>query len=217
LRRLQLNQLRPRLTFGRVLGGGLSTVRERHALGAAGARKRPPTLIYSVDEVPSWPLRLTLAFQHVLAMSVGWVYVVVAVNVIGGTPGQAQSLIRMSLIASGITTILQMGRGVVGSGYLCPASCSLTYLAPSILDARTGGPSLLFGMTTLAGTFTAVLSQFIRRVPWMFPPDVTGLSTDWRGVGLRVNELAHQYRKPPSNAFTPAGRGYSACECDTPR
>ena len=92
---------------------------EKDALRSPGARKRPPTLIYSVDEVPPWPLRLTLAFQHVLAMSVGWVYVVVAVNVIGGTPGQAQSLIRMSMIASGITTILQMGSGVVGSGYLC--------------------------------------------------------------------------------------------------
>lgn len=104
-----------------------------------GATKRPPTLIYSVDEAPPWPLRLTLAFQHVLAMSVGWVYVVVAVNVIGGTAGQAQSLIRMSMIASGITTILQMGRGAVGSGYLCPVSCSLTYLAPSILPPAWAG------------------------------------------------------------------------------
>jgi len=117
-------------------------------------------------------------------MSVGWVYVVVAVNVIGGTPGQAQSLIRMSMIASGITTILQMGRGVVGSGYLCPASCSLTYLAPSILAARMGGLSLLFGMTTLAGIFTAALSQFIRRVRWMFPPDVTGLIVAIVGMQL---------------------------------
>jgi len=52
--------------------------KKRPALGSPGARKRPPTLIYSVDEVPPWPLRLTLAFQHVLAMSVGWVYVLVA-------------------------------------------------------------------------------------------------------------------------------------------
>ena len=147
-------------------------------------RKRPPNLAYAVDEAPPWPLRLTLAFQHVLAISVGWVYVVVAVNVIGGTPGLAQGLIRMSMIASGVATILQMGRGAVGSGYLCPSSCSLTYLAPSILAVRTGGLSLLFGMTTLAGAFTAVLSRFIRRVRWMFPPDVTGLIVAIVGMQL---------------------------------
>jgi NCS2 family nucleobase:cation symporter-2 len=117
-------------------------------------------------------------------MSVGWIYVVVAVNAIGGTPAQAQSLIRMSMIAAGITTILQAGRGLVGSGYLCPASCSLTYLAPSILAARTGGLSLLFGMTTVSGVFTGLLSRVIRRLRWAFPPDVTGLIVAIVGLQL---------------------------------
>ena len=121
-------------------------------------------------------------------MSVGWVYVVIAVSVIGGTPAEAQSLIRMSMIVSGLATILQAGRGVIGSGYLCPATCSLTFLAPSILAARTGGLPLLFGMTALSGVFMAVFARFIRRLRWMFPPDVTGLIV--AVVGLQLVPMA---------------------------
>lgn len=175
-----------RATLARVVGQRIAKTRSRKQVPfvVSGSRKRPATLAYAVDEAPPWPIRLTLAFQHVLAMSVGWIYVVVAVNAIGGTPTQTESLIRMSMIASGITTILQAGRGLIGSGYLCPASCSLTYLAPSILAARTGGLSLLFGMTTVSGVFTALLSRVIRRLRWAFPPDVTGLIVAIVGMQL---------------------------------
>jgi xanthine permease XanP len=178
--------LSARAALTRMIGrpfGSKSPIRKFKVM-TGSAPKRPPSLVYAVNEIPPLPVRLTLAFQHVLAMSVGWIYVVVAMNVIGGTSAQAQNLIRMSMIGSGIATILQAGMGVVGSGYLCPASCSLTYLAPSILAARTGGLSLLFGMATFAGLFTAALSRFIGRLRWMFPPDVTGLIVSIVGIQL---------------------------------
>src|SRR5215467_2535 len=147
-------------------------------------RKRPTALAYDVDEIPPFPLTLALAIQHVLAMSVGWIYVIVAVDAMGGTGSAAQALLRMSMIASGVTTILQARAGLIGSGYLCPASCSLTYLAPTILAGRVGGFPLLFGMTALNGAFTAVLSRFIRGLRLLFPPDVTGLIVSIVGVQL---------------------------------
>jgi xanthine permease XanP len=147
-------------------------------------RKRPATLVYDVDEAPPLPLRITLAVQHVLAMAVGWIYVVVGVSSMGGSPAQTESLIRMSMIASGVATILQASRGSLGSGYFCPASCSLTYLAPTILAGRIGGLPLLFGMTTFSGLFTGVLSRFIRRLRALFPPDVTGLIVAVVGIQL---------------------------------
>jgi xanthine/uracil permease len=52
-------------------------------------------------------------------MSVGWLYVLLVVSAIGGTSAETQSLIRMSMIASGIATIVQSKRGF-GNGYLCP-------------------------------------------------------------------------------------------------
>jgi xanthine permease XanP len=162
--------------WSRVLGG----LKTRQPTG----RKRPSNLAYDVDESPPWPLTLALATQHVLAMSVGWIYVIVAIDAIGGTASQAQSLLRISMIASGITTMMQARRGLSGSGYLCPASCSLTYLAPSILAGRMGGLPLLFGMTAVNGVFTGVLSRFLRKLRALFPPDVTGLIVTIVGIQL---------------------------------
>lgn len=152
--------------------------------GAQGIRKRPPTLAYDVDEVPPASLTFALASQHVLAMSVGWIYVLVAVNAMGGSSADAQSVLRMSMIATGITTILQAHSGLLGSGYLCPASCSLSYLAPTILAGRMGGFPLLFGMTAFSGVFTAILSRFLRGLRVLFPPDVTGLTVATAGIQL---------------------------------
>jgi NCS2 family nucleobase:cation symporter-2 len=117
-------------------------------------------------------------------MSVSWIYVIVAVDAIGASHSDAQNLLRLSMIASGLTTILQARGGLLGSGYLCPATCSLTYLAPTILAGSMGGFPLLFGMTAANGVFTAVLSRFLRGLRVLFPPDVTGLIVSIVGIQL---------------------------------
>ena len=109
-------------------------------------RKKPTSLLYDVDSYPPLLVRLAASIQHVFLMSVSWLYVVVIVNAVGGTTTQAQDMIRMSMIAAGVATILQASRGILGSGYLCPLSSSLTYLPSSVLAARTGGFSLILGM-----------------------------------------------------------------------
>ncbi len=147
-------------------------------------RKRPGVLAYDVDEVPPAPFTFALAFQHVLAMSIGWIYVIVAVDSMGGSHVDAQNLLRISMLASGVATILQARGGLLGSGYLCPASCSLTYLAPTILAGRMGGFPLIFGMTAINGLFTAGLSRFLRFLRILFPPDVTGLIVSIVGIQL---------------------------------
>ena len=50
-------------------------------------------------------------FQHMFLMSVGWLYVVVIVNAVGGTSAESLNTIRMSMIASEIATLLQARRG----------------------------------------------------------------------------------------------------------
>ncbi|MBV8206295.1 MAG: xanthine permease [Acidobacteria bacterium] len=169
-------------------------------------RKRPATLAYDVDEVPPASLSIALALQHVLAMSVGWIYVIIAVDAMGGTGGQAQSLLRVSMIVSGLTTILQARGGRLGSGYLNPASCSLTYLAPTILAVRVGGFPLVFGMTAMNGAFTAVLSRFLRRLRILFPPDVTGLIVSIVGIQLVAIGCPKLLGRSPSHpdAYMPA-------------
>jgi len=136
-----------------MLSQGLQNARSftiRHLLSAflpqsgnisnAGiVRKRPSNLLYDVDETPPLLVRLGVSFQHVFLLSVGWLYAVVIVNSIGGTEAQAASIIRISMIAGGLATILQSTRGVLGSGYFCPLTSSLIFLPPSILAVQTGG------------------------------------------------------------------------------
>ncbi len=147
-------------------------------------RKRPTSLLYEVDDNPPLLVRLGASIQHVLLMSVGWLYIVVIVNAAGGTEAQAQDLMRMSMIAAGLATILQGTQGILGSGYLCPLSSSLTYLPSSILAVRTAGFSLLLGMVAFAGATTGILSRMTRHLRILFPPEVTGLMVCMSGLQL---------------------------------
>jgi xanthine permease XanP len=153
--------------------------------GNAGVvRKRPSSLLYDVDETPPLLVRLGVSLQHVFLLSVGWLYVVVIVNSIGGTEAQAESIIRISMIAGGLATILQSTRGALGSGYFCPLTSSLIFLPPSILAVQTGGYTLLFGMVATAGILLGLMSRVLDRVRVLFPPEVTGLMVAMAGLQL---------------------------------
>ena len=159
--------------------------RLRDALGpvAVPGRKKPANLIYDVDDAPPLSVQIAAAFQHLFVMSSGWIYVVMVVNTIGGTSAEMQSLIRMSMIASGIATIVQARRGI-GNGYLCPLTCSLTYLAPLTLAGQMGGYSLMFGMVLFAGLAGMLVSRGVYRLRFLFPPEVTGLMVAMSGLQL---------------------------------
>jgi xanthine permease XanP len=147
-------------------------------------RKKPSNLVYDVDEVPPLLVQIGASIQHIFLMSVGWLYIVVIVNSVGGGEAATDALIRMSMVAGGIATILQANKFLVGSGYFCPLSGSLTFLQPSILAVRTGGFSLLFGMVAAAGIFTSFLSFITSRLRVIFPPEVTGLMVAMSGLQL---------------------------------
>jgi len=146
-------------------------------------RKKPANLIYGVDDVPPVAVRIAAAFQHLFVMSVGWIYVLLVVTAIGGTSAESQSLIRMSMIASGIATIVQAKRGL-GNGYLSPLTCSLTYLSPVVLAGIAGGYSLIFGMLLTAGIAGMLASRVVHRLRVLFPPEVTGLMVAISGLQL---------------------------------
>ena len=148
-------------------------------------RVKPANLIYSVDEVPPLPLTIALGLQHVFVMSVGWIFVVVVATSIGASTFETQTMIRVSMIASGLATILQaQTRGPIGSGYLCPFSCGPAYVSASIVAGQVGGLPLLWGMTTFSGIFEALLSRVMKGLQRVFPPEVTGLVVALVGIEL---------------------------------
>jgi xanthine permease XanP len=147
--------------------------------------KKPTNLIYGVEDQPPLATAILLGLQHVSIMSVGWIFVMVIVTGIGGTREQAEHMIQMSMIMSGIATILQARtKGPVGSGYLCPLSPGPAYIAGSISAGKAGGLPLVFGMLLASGLFEALLSRLMQRLRALFPPEVTGLVVAVVGIEL---------------------------------
>jgi len=147
--------------------------------------ERPSNLLYGVDDKPPMLSTLLLGLQHTFVMSSTLILPVVVVSEIGESLDVVQSVVSYTMIAAGLTTILQaLKKGPIGSGYLCPHLCGPSYLAASIQAGWLGGLPLLFGMTTLAGLFEALFSRIVRRLQGLFPPEVTGLVVLMVGVAL---------------------------------
>jgi NCS2 family nucleobase:cation symporter-2 len=138
-----------------------------------------------VDETPPLSLTVVLGLQHVFVMSVGWIFVVVIGAGMGASPRDTEMMIRMSMIASGLATILQARTtGPIGSGYLCPYSCGPAYVSASILAGQAGGFSLLSGMSVFSGIFESLFSRVMKRLQKLFPPEVTGFVVAIVGIEL---------------------------------
>ena len=146
---------------------------------------KPDNILYGVGDRVRLPLALGMGVQHCLVMSSTLVLAAILVDVIGGTSEMAHQLVRLSMIAAGIGTILQsLKRGPVGSGYLCPNLVGPAFMPASVLAAKTGGLSLVFGMIIVAGLFQAVLSRFVHKLRAVLPPEVTGVIVAMVGVSL---------------------------------
>lgn len=147
--------------------------------------KKPVNLIYGVNENPGLISLVLLGFQHIFVLSIAFIFPVVIVDSIHGTPGQAQGLISMAMFATGVATILQgLNKGFIGSGYLCPLVNGPAFLSASLLAGKTGGLSLIFGMTAIGGVFEGVFSRLVPRLRAVFPAEVTG--TIVMMVGIEV-------------------------------
>ena len=147
--------------------------------------KKPANLIYGVDDKPGWPASFLLGLQHTCVQSISFILPVVIIGVMGGTAEQARNLIAMAMIASGVATILQgVNRGPVGSGYLCPLVNGPAFLSASLMAVKTGGLSLVFGMTVIGGLFEAFFSRVVTRMRAFFPSEVTGTVVTMVGIEI---------------------------------
>jgi xanthine permease XanP len=139
-------------------------------------KRKPPGLVYGVDEAP--PLLATLfnGVQHVGLVAIFLVFPLLVFRA-GGLPQPLiANLLAIAMLVMGIGTLLQSLRaGPLGSGYLCPVTFTAAYLGPSLLALKSGGLSLLFGMTVFAGAVEALLSNLLERARPVFPPELTGL------------------------------------------
>lgn len=146
---------------------------------------KPVDLIYAVNDRPPIGIALVLAVQHVLIAMMSLAYPVLVTLESGGSRDAAAAVVSMSLIAMALATVLQAARwGLVGSGFLAPSVTTAIFLGPSLLAARVGGLSLVFGMTAVSGLVIIAMSQLMRRFRKLFPPEVSGVVVLMVGLSI---------------------------------
>ncbi len=138
--------------------------------------RRPEGLIYWVDERPSNSVLVLLAVQHIFLMSSTLVLPVVLIGELGGSFDQIRGVVAFTMIACGLGTMAQAMRWRgFGSGFLCPNLAGPNFFSASMSAAWLGGLPLMRGMTIAAGLFEVIFARAIRRLGFLFPPEITGL------------------------------------------
>ncbi|MFH0802723.1 MAG: solute carrier family 23 protein [bacterium] len=151
--------------------------------------RKPANLIYGVEDRPPWGTSLLLGLQQLFVLSVAFIFPVIIINELGGSQEDAQNLICMAMIATGLGTALQaLNTRFIGSGYLCPSLNGPAFIPASLLAGKSGGLSLIFGMTAIGGIFESLFSGLIRKMRAFFPTEVTG--TVILMIGIELISLA---------------------------
>jgi xanthine permease XanP len=165
--------------------------------------KRPPNLLYAVDEWPP-PLRLALLGVQYAAMSAIYL-ILVAIILRHAHASETMSVNTLGIACLGLsigTALQALPRGPIGSGFLAPPVFSATYLAPSVLAADVGGMPLVFGLTLFAGVVEVLLALALNRLRILITPVLSGLMIFVVGLQLGVlgigETLDVQHEKLPS-------------------
>jgi len=150
-------------------------------------RTKPVGIVYGVDEPIPLTVNILSGIQHVGLMLIYLVFPVLVAQAAGSSAEVTAAMVSVTFIALAIGTILQViTLGPVGSGFLCQPISSVVYLGPSLIAARGGDLSVVFGMTALAGVFQVVLGRVLPRLRSVFTPEIIGLVALLTGISVGV-------------------------------
>ena len=111
--------------------------------------KRPPGILYSVDDRPPIAVTILSGLQHVGLVSIFLLVPVIACREAGLTPEKIVDVLSLSMLVLAIGPLLQqLGRFGVGSGFLSPpifAAPCWCLADPPRWPARSLGGSARFG------------------------------------------------------------------------
>lgn len=153
--------------------------------------KKPPDIVYGVDDRPPLPAILLSACQHTGNLAISVVVPITIFHAAHIPADVAAGIISVSFLGLAAAAILQaLPRGPVGSGFLAPSAFAGLFITPSAAAVALGGLPLMFGMTVFAGAVQAGLSRLTRWLRPFLPPEIAGTVTFLLGinggmVGLR--------------------------------
>jgi len=161
--------------------------------------KKPADIIHGVDDAPPIAIGILNALQHVAIMAVYLIFPVIVCRAANASPATTGAVVSLAMLVMGVATLLQVARTRwLGSGYLCPAVFSATYIDAAIAAVHLGGLPLVFGMTTFAGLAESALSGILHRLRPYFPAEVAGLVVMLVGIsnaGVGVSDIMAQLHR----------------------
>lgn len=171
-------------------------------------------LIYRLEDRPPLPQTLFAAVQHLLAMFVAVVTPsLIICQTLGIPAGDTNTIVSMSLFASGIASFIQIRTfGPVGSGLLSIQGTSFNFLGPIIgagLALKASGADVptmmaaIFGTILVASLTEVLISRVLQHAQRVITPLVSGIVVTL--IGLTLIQIG----------LTSMGGGYAAIENGT--
>ncbi|EKF9301602.1 uracil-xanthine permease [Vibrio cholerae] len=156
---------------------------------------RKADLVYQLNDRPPLPQTLFAALQHLLAMFVAVITPSLIICQSLGVPAdQTNTIISMSLFASGLSSFIQIRTfGPIGSGLLSIQGTSFNFLGPIIgagLALKAGGADIetmmaaIFGTILVASSAEILLSRVMQFAQRVITPLVSGIVVTLIGLTL---------------------------------
>ncbi len=146
--------------------------------------RRPPSLVYGLNDPVPRPNLLTLASQHAMLAATFLLYPILAATEVGLPAAQTTSMLTACALCIGIATVLQCLPTRFGSGYLAVHIPSPGAI-PLALQALTLGGMGLWGATMFTvGVAQIFVARLARPLRVLLPPEVCGVAVTMLGVSL---------------------------------
>ncbi|EGR1040181.1 uracil-xanthine permease [Vibrio cholerae] len=156
---------------------------------------RKADLVYQLNDRPPLPQTIFAALQHLLAMFVAVITPSLLICQSLGVPAdQTNTIISMSLFASGLSSFIQIRTfGPIGSGLLSIQGTSFNFLGPIIgagLALKAGGADIetmmaaIFGTILVASSAEILLSRVLQFAQRIITPLVSGIVVTLIGLTL---------------------------------
>ncbi len=137
---------------------------------------RNKNLLYAFDEKPPIIDMILLAFQYMIPNIISLLFLALILQQTKISPLNASSILSITMIIMALISLLQAIKSRwIGSGTLLPPSIAPPYIPASILAIKTGGLSLVFGMTLIAGIMQIALSFVIKYIKKIIPAEISAL------------------------------------------
>lgn len=149
--------------------------------------------VFDFHGKPPFLKALPLSLQHILAMIMGTVTVpIIVVGAVGAPLEDKMALIQISLIFSGISTLIQLyGIGKLGSRLPAIFGVGFAYVPTLTAVGAQYGIAGILGAQVAGGLAMMLVGLFTQRIRSLFPPVVAG--TVVLVIGLSLYDIAISY------------------------